>query len=208
MTPRHRRKRTKGTVAAAGTNERKRRLVGQRRTLPGRPRSRQPLKSVKRQVAPPARRGAAYDRALHALALMRRGESLSAACKAEHIKPQTFLRYVGNVVRHDKPGGRFRVAKTDRLVRHLQQVQSTEGAIDVDAKWITRAREFSDHANAIAHFNRTGDTSRLKRFEERTFSAFGRRYTFLTDPAKLIELVEADALHLDSLYASISSSRK
>jgi hypothetical protein len=149
-----------------------------------------------------------YDRALHALALMRRGESLSAASKAEHIKPATLLRHVGRAIRQDKPGGRFRVLKTDKFVRHLQHVQSTEGPIDVAAKGIKAARDFAAHANAIAHFNRTGDTSRLKRFTGRTFIADGKRHEFLTDPDKLMELVEADALRLDSLYALVSTSHR
>lgn len=153
-----------------------------------------------------ARQGATYDRAVHALALMRRGESMSAACKAEHIKPDTFLRYVGRAVRHDKPGSRFRVVANDALTRELQ-VPTADGHVHVAVKGIKAAREFSAHANAIAHFNRTGDASRLKRFKGRTFRAEGRRYEFLTDPDKLMELAEADALRLDSLYASLSSQR-
>jgi hypothetical protein len=137
---------------------------------------------------------------------MRSGESLSAACRAEHIKPATFLRYVGGVVRHDKPGGRFRVVASDALRRELQ-VPAADGPVRVSAKGIRAAREFSEYLNAIAHFNRTGDTSRLKRFKSRTFIAEGRRYEFLTDPDKLMELAEADALRLDSLYASVSSHR-
>src|SRR5262249_30267318 len=110
--------------------------------------------------------------------------------------------------RQDKPGGRFRALKTDRLVRNLHQVQTTEGPIDVAARGIKHAREFSDHLNAIAHFNRTGDRSRLEKFEGRTFIAGGRQYEFLTDPDKLMELAEADALRLDSLYASASTSHR
>jgi hypothetical protein len=141
------------------------------------------------------------------LALMRRGESMSAACKAEHIKPETFRLYVGGVVRHDKPGGRFRVvASRDTLTRQLQ-VPTADGTVPVTVKGIKAAREFSAYLNAIAHFNRTGDMSRLKRFKGRTFAAEGQRNEFLTDPNKLMELAEADALRLDSLYASVSSRR-
>jgi hypothetical protein len=137
---------------------------------------------------------------------MRQGESLSAACRAEHIKPDTFLRYVGSAVRHDKPGGRFRVTKNDALTRDLQ-VPTADGLVQISVKGIKAAREFSAHANAIAHFNRTGDASRLKRFKGRTFKSGGRRFEYLTDPDKLMELAEADALRLDSLYASVSSQR-
>ena len=181
----------------------KRHTRTQRPTPPSR-RGRATRLSARRRTTSP-RRDATYDRALHALALMRRGESLSAASKAEHIKPATVLHYVGRAIRQDKPGGPFRVLKTDRFVRHLQHVQSTEGPIDVAAKGITAARDFAEHANAIAHFNRTGDASRLERFKGKTFTVGRKRYEFLTDPDKLMELVEADALRLDSLYASVAS---
>jgi hypothetical protein len=131
---------------------------------------------------------------------------MSAACKAEHIKPDTFLRYVGRAVRHDKPSGRFRVAATDTLRRELQ-VPTADGPVHVSVKGIKAAREFSAYLNAIARFNRTGDTSRLKRFKGRTFTADRRRHKFLTDPDRLMELAEADAPRLDSLYASVSSRR-
>jgi hypothetical protein len=133
---------------------------------------------------------------------MRRGESLAAACRAEHIKPQTFLRQVGNAVRHDKAGGRYRVARTDTLRRDLE-VQTTAGPIHAPAKGIRAAREFSDHANAIAHFNRTGDESRLKRFKGKTFKVGRKRYAFLTDPDALMVLADADALP-ESLYTTFT----
>jgi hypothetical protein len=60
------------------------------------------------------------------------GESLAAACRAEHIKPQTFLRHVGRVVRHEKSGGRYRVARTDTLRRDLE-VQTPNGPVHVAA---------------------------------------------------------------------------
>ena len=157
--------------------------------------SRSPRTSARQQ-------NATYERALHVLALMRRGESMSAACRAEHIKPDTFLRYVGRAVRHDKPGGRFRVVAKDTLTRNLQ-VPTADGTVAVAMRGMKAAREFSAYLNAIGHFNRTGDTSRLRRFKGRTFTAEGRRYAFLTDPDKLMELAEADALRLDSVRVRI-----
>lgn len=176
----------------------------------GRKRKPKAVRSSRSRVAKrqtnPERKGAAYDRALKALALMRRGDSLSAACKAEHIKPDTFRRYVGTAVRHDRPSGRFRATRVDTLTRELS-VPTSLGPTRVNVKGIKAARQFSAHANAIAHFNRTGDRSRLKRFEGKTFTAGGRRHQFLTDPDQLMELAEADALRLDSLYASVSERR-
>jgi hypothetical protein len=164
-------------------------------------------KPSQKPVRPPAARATARqqdvrNRALHALALMRRGESLAAACRAEHIKPQTLLRHVGKAVLHDKPGGRYRVARTDTLPRDLE-VQTPDGPVHVSAKGIKAAREFAAHANAIAHFNRTGDESRLKRFKGKTFKVGRKRYEFLTDPDALMVLADADALP-ESLYTSFT----
>jgi len=155
-------------------------------------------KSTTRQQSGPV-----YERALHALALMRQGESLAAACRAEHIKPATFLRHVGNTVRHDRVSGRYRVMPSDTLRRDLE-VQTTEGPIQVSVKGIKIARELAAHANAIAHFNRSGDTSLLERFKKKTFKVGRKRYAFLTDTDRLMELAEADALP-EVLYASVTS---
>jgi hypothetical protein len=146
---------------------------------------------------------ATRDRALHVLARMQRGESLTEACQQEHIKPSTFLRHVGTVVRQDRPGGRFRVRVTDRFTRELQ-IPSARGPVRVSAKGIKKAREFSNYANAVGHFNRTGDVSELAPFKGKTFESNGQRVEFVTDPATLIRLTEADALRLDQLYVSVA----
>jgi hypothetical protein len=144
--------RKKTTRNARDKHDRRRRHRQARKTKSGR-------SSLKRPHIGPrsknTRQHATYDRALRALALMRRGESLSSATRAEHIKPKTFLRYVGSAVRHDKPGGRFRVAAKDTLTRFLQ-VPTDKGTVAVAVRGIKAAQEFSAHANAIAHFNRTG----------------------------------------------------
>jgi hypothetical protein len=135
---------------------------------------------------------------------MRRGYSRAAACRLEHIKPETFQRYVGSAVRQDRPGGPFRAVATDRFQRTVQ-VPTSQGYVSVAVTGNRTARELSDYLNAVGHFNRTGDDSTLRRFRGKTFNVRGgRRLEFLTDPAALMTLAEADALRLDSLYASVS----
>ena len=151
-----------------------------------------------------ARQRETRNRALHALAHMRTGLSRSAATRLEHIKPSTFMRHAGRAVRQDTPGGRYRALATDRLPRELE-VPSARGPVRVSAKGIKQAREFSRYANAVLHFNRTGDISRLTPFRGKTFAANGERIAFVTDPTLLMELAEADALRLDQLYASLAS---
>jgi hypothetical protein len=122
---------------------------------------------------------------------MRQGFSLAEACRLEHIKPATFRRQVGSAVRQDRPNSRIRVSPTDRFVRRLN-VPGPRGPIPVSATGIEQAREFSQYANAVLHFKRTGDLSRLKRFEGRTFvAADGQTMPFMTDRDSLIRTAEA-----------------
>lgn len=135
---------------------------------------------------------------------MRKGASLSAATRLEHIKPSTFLRHVGSAVRQNTPGGRFRAVARDQLRRELQ-VPTAQGFVSVPVTGINAARQLSDYLNAIGHFNRTGDESKLRPFRGKSFQVVGgQRLKFLTDPDTLMMLAEADALRLDSLYASVS----
>lgn len=138
---------------------------------------------------------------------MRKGASLSAATRAEHIKPATFRHYVGSAVRRDTPNGRFRVAQTHKRVRMLQ-VRADDGElVRVPVRTLKAARDLSAYENAVARFLRTGD-SRLQRFAGKTvLTDDGRRITLPTDPDRLRELAAADLLRLDSLYAPITSQR-
>jgi hypothetical protein len=180
--------------------------VAHRRSRPQKRAAKQTPRRTVSQAPTSARQRAARDRALHALALMRRGESLAVACRLEHIKPSTFLRYVGSAVRQDKPGGRFRALASDRLRRDDLQVPTAEGYVSVSVRGIKTARLLSDYLNAIGHFSRTGDESKLRFFRGKTFTTLdGQRLPFLTDPNTLMTLAEADALRLDSLYASVTS---
>src|SRR5712692_11374202 len=65
------------------------------------------------------REAAARNRALHVLARMRRGEPLSRAARAEHIKPATVRKYLGSQFRQDAPGKRWKPTKSDRLTAQM-----------------------------------------------------------------------------------------
>jgi len=150
-----------------------------------------------------ARQREARKRAHHALAHMRRGESLSVAARLEHIKPSSVLRHVGTAISRDKPGGRYRASSKDKFIRELE-VPSAGGRVAVDARGIAKAREYSDYANAVAHFNRTGDLSRLVRFRGKTFvDVSGQSHEFVTDPETLMTLADA-GVPLESFYRSIA----
>jgi hypothetical protein len=134
---------------------------------------------------------------------MRRGASLSTAARLEHIKPSTVLRHVGTAISRDRPGGRYRARSKDTFIRELE-VPSADGYVPVDARGIAKAREYSDYANAVGHFDRTGDLSRLERFKGRTFvDVNGQRHEFVTDSATLMTLADA-GIPLESFYRSIT----
>jgi len=156
------------------------------------------------RTATNARQRETRNRALHALAHVLRGESLSTAARLEHIKPSTVLRHVGTAISRDRPGGRYRARSKDKFIRELE-VPSASGRVPVDAKGIAKAREYSQYANAVLHFNRTGDLSRLERFKGKTFvDVSGQRHEFVADPDTLTTLADA-GIALESFYRSITT---
>ena len=143
-----------------------------------------------------------HRRALAALAEMRRGTSLAAAVRHVRLKPETFRRHVGKAVRRRGAAGRFFAVSTDTLRRELH-VLTEQGPVPVVVNDLKTARLLAEHANAVGHFYRRNDPSKLRKFEGKTIKVGGRKIAFLTDPAKLREVADGDALKLDSLYVDI-----
>lgn len=154
-----------------------------------------------------SRSSEARNRAIRALALMRREKvSLAAACRLEHVKPSTFLRYVGSAIRQDKPGGRFRASAGDRFRRDLQ-IPTAVGLVTVAVYGSKNAKLVSDYLNAVAAFLRTGDKTLLKPFKGKVLKARGHDIALETDPQTLSTLAQAGALQVDHLYASFVAPR-
>ena len=68
----------------------------------------------------PRRSDAARERSIKALWSMRQGDSLAKAARDNGVAIRTIKRYVGSALVQDRPGGRIRATKSDRLVRYLQ----------------------------------------------------------------------------------------
>src|ERR1700685_1090799 len=66
------------------------------------------------------RNSAARERALKVLSEMRGGESLSRAARNNGVTVRTVKRYVGSALVLNRPGGRIRASKSDRLVCYFQ----------------------------------------------------------------------------------------
>ena len=141
-------------------------------------------------------------RAFAALARMRReGASLAAASRLEHIKPATVVRHVGSAIRQDNTGGRYHATKGDRFRRDLQ-IPTAQGRITIPVYGSKNAENISKYLNAVSHFLRTGDETRLRKFKGKTLKVGKQRIKLVTDINQLMRLAEADALRLDQLYAA------
>jgi hypothetical protein len=132
--------------------------------------------------------------------------SLATACRLEHLKPGTFLRYVGSAVRQEKAGGRFRATAGDRLRRDLQ-LPTAQGLITIPVYGSRNAKLVSDYLNAVGAYLRTGIQSNLTPFIGKKLKVRGEHIVLLTDPATLSMLAEADSLRLDHLYGSFGGAR-
>lgn len=161
---------------------------------------------AKRKAGRNERNPEVRSRALHALAKMRRDKlSLAEACRLEHIKPSTLLRHVGSAIKHDRPGGRYRVTTGDRFRRDLQ-IPTPLGPTPVPVYGSKQAREISRYLNAIALYLRKGDTSQLEAFKSAVIRVRGQKLGLITDPATLSALALAGALQFDQLYASFTGA--
>jgi hypothetical protein len=150
------------------------------------------------------REARARERALAVLANMRRKHlSLAAASRLERVKPSTVRRYVGSAVRHDKVNGRYRATKGDRFRRDLQ-IPTASGPMTIPVYGSKNAENISKYLNAVAHYLRTGEESKLRPFRGKSIKVGGKRIKLLTDTRALLSLAEADLLHFDQLYASIA----
>jgi hypothetical protein len=142
------------------------------------------------------------NRALRVLSHMRRtGVSLATASRLEHTKPATVLRHVGSAVRRERPGSRYHATRGDRFRRDLQ-IPTAQGPVTVSVVGSKQAESISKYLNAVSHYLRTGDESKLRSFKGKAIKAGKQRIKLLTDPDTLLRLAEADAMHLDQLYAS------
>lgn len=96
----------------------------------------------------------ARNRALHALAAMRHGASISRAARENGVTPRTIKRYAGPALVQDRPRGRIRATKSDRLVRYLQ-IPGLHGPIEVTVRGSKAATEVAKYKGAVNRFLRS-----------------------------------------------------
>jgi hypothetical protein len=94
---------------------------------------------------------AARDRALHALADMRRGASPSEAARDNGVTVRTIKKYVGTALMQDRPGGRIRAAKSDRLVRYVQ-IPGRFGPVELKVCGLKQASDAAKYDAAVSRY--------------------------------------------------------
>lgn len=93
----------------------------------------------------------ARNRSLSALVDMRHGALISQAAHDNRVSQRTIKRYVGSALIQDRPGGRIRATKSDRLVRYLQ-IPSPVGPIDITDHGSKEATAAAKYKAAVNRF--------------------------------------------------------
>jgi hypothetical protein len=142
-------------------------------------------------------RESARDRVLKALSAMRRGVTLSRATRENGVTPRTVKRYAAGALLQERPGGRIRARKSDRLVRYLQ-IPGPDGPIEITAKGLKQAREFAKYKAAVNRLLR-GDRNALAEWHGKKVAGT----QLVTNTDILVALARNELLPY-SLYRSIS----
>lgn len=149
------------------------------------------------QATLPKRSNAARDRALKALSAMRRGDTLFTAARENGVTARTVKRYIGSALVQDRPGGRIRAKKSDRLVRYLQ-IPGPGGPREVNVRGSKAASEFANYKAAINRLLR-GDSNAMAPWHGKKIAGI----ELITDTKILVEQARKEILPY-GLYRSLS----
>ena len=142
-------------------------------------------------------KNAARDRALKALSALRHGDTLTRAARDNGVTSRTIKRYIGSALVQDRPGGRIRATKNDRLVRYLQ-IPGPDGPRDVTARGSKEASKFANYKAAVNRLLR-GDRDAMARWHGKKVSGV----QLITDTKTLVEQARKELLPY-SLYRSLA----
>ncbi len=145
----------------------------------------------------PERSFAARDRALHALADMRHGSASAQAARDNGVTVRTIKKYVGRALLQDRPGGRIRASKSDRLVRYLQ-IPGLHGSIEIKAHGSKEASKVARYKTAVNRFL-SGDRHALAPWHGKKIAGV----ELITASVTLKSLADKELLPY-SLYRSLS----
>lgn len=141
----------------------------------------------------------ARERAIDALALMRKGRSLRAAATEAHTTPDTVRQYLPRAI--DRTArGRFIAKAIDGYEREMYML-TERGKIRITVRGSRAASRIAEHAAAVDFFLKTGKTTRLRPFRGQSIRAGKIALPFITNPNTLRRLGYAGELSYESLYA-------
>jgi hypothetical protein len=142
-----------------------------------------------------------WEDTLRVIAKMRSdGLSLKKAAKQEGVNPRTVSR-LGRRALKRRSNGSYAVSKTDSLLRVLQ-VPTSEGRRELALRSSRDASTVGQYWDAVNKYIRTGDDSRLKKFEGKQIRDIsGNRIALITDRKELNRLGSAGVLSFENLYS-------
>lgn len=139
----------------------------------------------------------ARNRALHALAAIRRGASISQAARENGVSARTIKRYAGAALTQGRPGGRIRATEADQLIRYLV-IPGPMGPREIEVRGSEAASEVARYKAAVNRFLR-GDRNALADWRERKIGGV----ELITDEEALIDQADKGLLPY-ALYRSFS----
>jgi hypothetical protein len=163
---------------------------------------RRPRSTFKRRLVIPKteHQTSTHRKSLATLARVRRGESLTAAARQEHIKPKTVQRHVGRALYRSGPNKPWKATKTDRLSAKMLILTERGPIFDVARSSIERTR-LSRYDVALRKWRAGEDGA------EQELAVFTGQmvagHLLITNPDLLIRLEEAGQLDFDNLYYSV-----
>ncbi len=141
-------------------------------------------------------------RALEALSLMRRGESLTAAATEASTAPETVRKYVGRAIER-LPNGRYQAKPWDRFERSVR-ILIPDGPERITVKDSRTASKVGRYWNAVHDFLTTGETEDLERFGSESFQVDGQQFGFIADLDLIERLAFGSEISFEDLYTHTS----
>lgn len=135
-----------------------------------------------------------HERSLHALALTRRGTSLSRAAALSRTDPRTVRRHLSR--QFHREGNRWRPSSFDREPREMTVLTRDGPEVHVIRDSRT-ASLLGEHANAVDAFMKTGDEGPLRRLPRTQIRIRGQPVRLETDPLRLERLAHGGELHYE-----------
>jgi hypothetical protein len=148
-----------------------------------------------------ARQREIRKKALRAVSRSRRkGVSLKAAAREEHVSMRSIARYVPAATKQDK-SGQLVATKGDRYRREML-LPSALGEIPISVYSSREATRLTKYRLALADYARTGIELVLRPFQSLTVSG----HALPTDPGQIMTLLGAGEFQPDRLYAAIGGA--